>query len=109
MDDPRTIVKRAKELIDDPSRWTKGVYARSGNGIEVGIHDDRAKRWCALGALTKASGERATPNSVMDGPIGDLFNKVVPGYAMSDINDGPGGRHWILGIFDDMMKLAVDA
>lgn len=44
-------LRAAAMLIDDPARWTQRVLARDENGTYVPPESDRARCWCALGAL----------------------------------------------------------
>lgn len=51
------ILKNAKALIENKSRWTKGEYARAASG---GFVPDplceRAERFCSIGALARVTG-----------------------------------------------------
>jgi hypothetical protein len=47
------VLIEAKELLSDPSRWTKGGYARDKLGHKIGPRNDAACSWCIEGALTK--------------------------------------------------------
>ena len=42
-----------KELLSDPSRWTKGEVARDSNGKLVETESATAVCWCQLGASMK--------------------------------------------------------
>jgi hypothetical protein len=41
------------ELLDSPSKWTKGCLAADANGEIVGEHDPSARCWCLIGAIYK--------------------------------------------------------
>lgn len=43
------LLKIAAEVEADPSRWTKGEFARDINGCSVDRYADLAVCWCALG------------------------------------------------------------
>ena len=42
-----------KELLSDPSRWTKGHLARGANGSPISHFSKDAVCWCQLGAAQK--------------------------------------------------------
>lgn len=50
------ILKKAREIISDESRWTQGAYARTGKGRLIGPHCRGAVCFCSVGAIFKASG-----------------------------------------------------
>ena len=41
------------ELLSKRSRWTKGAFARRGDGASVSAFDQSARSWCLLGAASK--------------------------------------------------------
>jgi hypothetical protein len=45
---------KAKDLLSDSSRWTRGASARDGRGKQCGIYSPDAVRYCILGALLAA-------------------------------------------------------
>lgn len=45
------ILKKSRELISDPSKWTQGVAARYTGGDPCQPHDQEAVCWCALGSV----------------------------------------------------------
>lgn len=49
------ILRRAKQLISVPERWTTKAAARDQLNREVGATDPFACRWCLLGALRHAA------------------------------------------------------
>ena len=48
------VLKRTREIIADESRWTRGTYARRPDGIGTNIDDDKACKFCFVGALRRA-------------------------------------------------------
>ena len=57
---PLEILKRARELISVPERWTQGSFARDAKGLD--IDNSRSKRavcWCSWGALEHVTNGRA--------------------------------------------------
>lgn len=49
------ILIKARDLIADPKRWTRGVWATDRNGESCMPEMDGACAWCAVGALRRAS------------------------------------------------------
>lgn len=47
-----------KALLSDSTRWCKRYLAMDANGLRTEVTDERATRWCALGALEKVTGSR---------------------------------------------------
>lgn len=45
------ILRRARERISDPARWTQGWFARNAAGNKTTSVSADACRWCAAGAL----------------------------------------------------------
>jgi hypothetical protein len=45
-----------RELLDRPSRWTKGAFARNDAGVVVSPLSENAVCWCLLGAMHKVTG-----------------------------------------------------
>lgn len=60
-------VLKAWQLINSPDKWTTGSYARDTAGKPVEILDDKAVKFCALGAIYRSYGPSvgvATANSL---------------------------------------------
>ncbi len=51
------IVARALDIISDEERWTCLAVARTANGSHCDCRDVAATRFCAVGALYRASDE----------------------------------------------------
>ena len=67
------ILQWARELISDPERWSNSWFAEDVIGKIVEPDDERACRWCLLGAIWKVA---ATPDKValaLDELYRDLF------------------------------------
>ena len=69
------VLKRAREIIEEPECWTQGAFARDANGFnlhneEYNDHeagqriatDDRGVCWCPDGAIRKALAEVRAAN-----------------------------------------------
>lgn len=50
------LLERARELLSDVRRWTKGAYARNAQHEPCEPQDDGACQYCLIGALALASG-----------------------------------------------------
>lgn len=48
------MVGYVMDLIGEPERWTQGAGARDKDDTPVMTDDDKACKWCLLGALGKA-------------------------------------------------------
>jgi hypothetical protein len=48
---PVEILKAARAKIEDPERWTTGMYARNREGLPIPSNDRVACKWCAHGAM----------------------------------------------------------
>lgn len=49
----KELLLKAADLIESPSRWTRGTLARDRTGMMVDPTHASACRWCALGAIDK--------------------------------------------------------
>lgn len=55
------ILEKAKSLIDHPSKWTVGAYARDGNDMPVTVDSELACKFDMGGALFKVFDTRFAP------------------------------------------------
>lgn len=53
--DTKTFLIQAKGLIDTPEKWAQEAYALDHEGREAGEWEDRACRFCTVGALYRTS------------------------------------------------------
>jgi hypothetical protein len=51
----KKIVKKARELIASPDRWTQGAFAVTRQGLKVHPCSHDAYRFCAHGAVRRAA------------------------------------------------------
>lgn len=102
---PSEALRKARELISDPKRWTKGDYARTNTGLGV-WHDSREARcWCAIGALRLVADEYECRSLALS------YLKMGTGGVFIDIfNDAPERSHGeVLGAFNNAIALAEAA
>jgi hypothetical protein len=52
------FLMQARDLIKDPEHWCQGHEAETADGATARACSPEADRWCALGALIKASSEK---------------------------------------------------
>ena len=50
------VLKAARKLIKDPTRWTKDTYARNAAGAETAVRAKDATCFCAAGAVCRVLG-----------------------------------------------------
>jgi hypothetical protein len=66
----KKLIRRAREIIQDPACWTQSTAARDDLLRAVNPRSDKATSFCVFGALTKAAGELG----LSDRWLADLFN-----------------------------------
>ena len=49
------VLRKARALISDPARWTRGNYASGPDGKPRRPLDRDAVQWCALGAIGRVA------------------------------------------------------
>lgn len=59
------ILKDARELLSDPTHWTKFAFARDSAGFKTKIYDSDAVCWCVMGAIMKESGDYNNTNKAL--------------------------------------------
>ncbi len=87
---------KVKELLNEPSKWTKGTWARNEKGEPVYESDCHAVCWCLIGAIRKCYGSEETE---------EILKKVrsaLKVQSISDWQDRPERN------FYEIQKLAVD-
>ncbi len=104
------ILEKARELISDESRWTKGEYARDDRGQDIEFNDPGACAFCALGAVLVASGAEDDCDSV----TADADRRLTQEVGGSFINDvarfNDSHTHAeVLALFDRAIAAAREA
>jgi len=91
------VIRRAREIISDPTKWTQGTYARDkyGNCTDPGM--ENACRWCALGAVVQASIELGVDDGIGSASVDRLIDAA--GGPVTTINDNQGHAA-VLALFD---------
>lgn len=70
----KTVVLRAKEIIQKPENWTKGVAARDVAGNRIWVSSDKAVCYCMIGAIRKAQLELDPAHQIDPGD--ESFQKI---------------------------------
>ena len=83
-------LKRAIDLIADPTRWTTGVAARDADGNEVALDDSTAVCWCGWGAMCRMK----VSDVIKERVVTYCRNKFKWGVVTT--NEGPEGRTKVL-------------
>jgi len=52
------VLRDARDLISPPGCWSQVAYARSSDGVSVGVSDPRAACWCLRGAVQRVAPTR---------------------------------------------------
>ena len=92
------VLRKARELISDPARWTQGAYARDESGFEVSSTWEAACCWCALGAIIKTAREMKARVGVTTDVISTLYRHSA-GRPVFEVNDKEGHAA-VLALFD---------
>lgn len=104
---PSETLAKARELLEDPSRWTRHYYARNKYG-DPSSDIQRGTCWCAIGALLKVRGV----NSLIEvyGLQKDVnYLDQAARCRVSVFNDDPDTTHTdILRLFDKAIELAKE-
>src|SRR5690242_5528467 len=78
----KKILTRAANIL--AKGWTQGYYAKSESGHCIESNDSRAVRFCAVGALQRASLELGVGQDAVDDIAKELRN-------FGRVNNGVGG------------------
>jgi hypothetical protein len=69
----KALVRRAREIIGDPTRWTQSTAARDEQSRAVNPRSPEATQFCGFGALTKAAHE----HGLSDRWLIEIFNALA--------------------------------
>ena len=114
----RSVLVAARDLLSDRRRWTQGAMARDGDNESVGPLAHAAERWCAVGAIDRASHEMALPfkeQSAVKVVAHELVNadlKLSHGQhcgSIMSVNDGLDGYERIMRSFSRLIYGATVA
>jgi hypothetical protein len=100
-----TILRKAKDVIADPSHWTCGDYARDADGNSVFVDNRSAVSFCAIGALAFVTG--TTPRLAGESQACKFLERVAAENGRiwaHDINDK--GHSHAMAMIDRAIELA---
>jgi len=97
---PLEILRKARDLISDPQRWSRNYYATRSDNAPCGETAEEACKWCAMGAITKVG----WPEAHFDVRVGAKFlladkAKDLFGMGIIDVNE-KCGHAAVLKCFD---------
>lgn len=94
----KQILIKARELLSEESRWTKGSFARQADKVGTGANNPLAVCWCALGAIDKVIGDDYT-NTDATKSLESAAN--VLGYASVNALNDRASHSKVLEMFDN--------
>jgi hypothetical protein len=86
---------KAYELLATPDKWTKGTYARDGNGGKVPDYSEEAKCWCVSGAIWKCY-RKPYEKVRVQLDVGEMHRRLLKRIGEVEIplwNDAPERTH----------------
>ena len=105
---PLEILKTGRELLSDPSRWTQGTFYRNRFGNAT-CHRKSAVQFCALGAVTAASGDRRRNGKALADAY-RLLERAASPQSVVAINDSSvnktASHRAVLRLYDKAIKAA---
>ena len=104
----KQIILGALSLIENEENWTRGVLARTKNGIRCEWSDAYATKFCAIGALGRTAqdlvGDYFTAKQLaLEAAHIIMAANGKPGWCLSSIND-IDGHAVVLRLFRKALK-----
>lgn len=90
------ILVRAREILADPARWTRGEAARTKTGIATASSSEHATCFCTIGAMERARHELGKRSGEVDRAMQAFRDAIPPGrprILISTFNDDPKTKH----------------
>jgi len=116
---PSEILIAARALVDTPDKWTKGSYAKDGQGRQVPSYSEQAQCFCTLGAFFHASASfhekpfiQTPEHELMERQarraLGNAINPKALFILFADWNDAPERTHAeVLAAYDKAIAALV--
>lgn len=82
------VLRDARDLLNDPARWTQGAHARDHHGGPVGPAANAACAWCLLGALRRVARSASACDAAED-----ALHYMADIWDLAIWNDHPGRTH----------------
>jgi hypothetical protein len=95
------ILTKAKRVIQDPKKWTKGAMAKSNHGYGVTPDHPAAETFCSLGALVVGGGR-----AEFSDPGYKYLAQAINGANVANYNDAPIRTH---ADVMNMFSVAIEA
>lgn len=104
------ILRKARELIADSTRWTKGAFARDEYGYPCSADDPYARVYCAIGAIEHFACAEVHTKDSMECWYAELTLQEFVGdnQSVTEFNDSHTHAE-VLAVFDRAIELAGDA
>lgn len=102
------ILKAAREIVADKSRWTVGEYARSKHGYRCDPDHPRAVSFCSIGAIAKVCMKKVSV--VEDGYPAAQFLRAAAkeaGYSNVPALNDRANHEAAVKMFDRAIELAA--
>ncbi len=104
-----TILREARNILSDSSKWTKGVYARDSHSIPVDILSQHATCFCLGGAVTRAKDKLEVSSTFA---CGCLVLRVIKRRSdfkninsIFEFNDSPQTKYEdVIAVIDESIK-----
>src|SRR5688572_2130092 len=87
-----TVLKGARQVLEDENRWTKGVFARDENNESCDIDAQKACKYCTAGAVALTSGLNPSHSNVFSSLAYSYLRGAV-GASVVDANDHKSTKH----------------
>lgn len=107
---PVDILRKTRELLSEPVRWTRGAYARDASGADVPYDEQAATCWCLSGAVDLAG----QGQSIAAARARDYIRVAIDSdddsmVTIPTFNDDPGRTHAdVLAAIDRAIALASE-
>ena len=102
-------LRRARDLISDPEKWTKGGMGRKSDGDPVGVYDvgrEDVVKWCMSGALRKVADNEQVFNKAYWSCMSQVPVQVKT--SLPRFNDHPSTTHQdVMFVFDQAIAKEV--
>lgn len=107
------ILQKTRDLLSDPSHWTKGEFARDASQKWTNVRNPEATCWCSWGALSRTIVDFQLEETGQNIPLHEGFSQVptlrTRGDNITLMNDHPDTTHAeILQGFDNAIRIAKE-
>lgn len=103
------ILTKARALISDPDKWTKGAYARLPSGVSCDERNAYAEKFCMVGSINAAS--RCDWSKAIDArqSLFAAIKKMDRAGSVPGFNDYPSTTHTdVMNVFSEAIALELN-